>query len=406
MSLADYALSNGTNQQTGIANAFVAATGGTLIVPPGTWRLDTGGVVIPDGTDVIFMGKGAKFDYRGTGAAFEIRNSKNISIQQFHVDLTNAGANAIGLWVRGCWFLDLYTPRVFPALPTHIGILIETSQTGGQNHGSFCINIYDPDMTGTGGSPGLYGIQTVQTAGDTVVVTHFQTYNGWLNSFTDGTHLRNLNTFRIEGTTCEACVDGIDMASCAQGILSPGELSGNTGYGINFGAGCAGITLNLPSNAGNGGALGFMNNTTYTPQIFNQGQVRLYGSSTDQTYYADIKSAFNAGKSFVVEVKGGSVAREIWAYDETGGSRFLAVGGISGSGSVLAKNLGGQETFATAATKAVTFAIAEPDTNYRIIITGNANETFFWSALGTGGFTLNSSNAVSVAIVNWFLFRN
>lgn len=86
------------------------------------------------------------------------------------------------------------------------------------------------------------------------------------------------------------------------------------------------------------------------------------------------------------------------------GQELKSVVGIS-SGGTAAKNLAGHETFATAATKAVTFGTVEPNTNYRIAISGDVNETFWVTAKTTSGFTLNSSNASSVAGVDWHLLR-
>jgi hypothetical protein len=65
----------------------------------------------------------------------------------------------------------------------------------------------------------------------------------------------------------------------------------------------------------------------------------------------------------------------------------------------------GQDTFAGAGTKAVLFAVNEPDTNYKVNITGNVNETFWVTSKQTTGFTLNSSNAASVAVVDWSVIR-
>lgn len=65
----------------------------------------------------------------------------------------------------------------------------------------------------------------------------------------------------------------------------------------------------------------------------------------------------------------------------------------------------GSATFATAATKAVTFATAEPDTSYFVSIAGSANETFWVTSKTVNGFTLNSSNASSTATVDWAISR-
>jgi hypothetical protein len=80
------------------------------------------------------------------------------------------------------------------------------------------------------------------------------------------------------------------------------------------------------------------------------------------------------------------------------------VRGLSGTATAAA-NLRGQVTFASAATATVTFGAAEANASYFVSISGNANETFWVTAKGTGGFTLNSSNATSTAVVDWHLIR-
>lgn len=87
---------------------------------------------------------------------------------------------------------------------------------------------------------------------------------------------------------------------------------------------------------------------------------------------------------------------------EVGG--LVMVRGLSALG-VQANNLRGQATFATAATVAVTFDRAEPDTDYFVALAGSVNETFWVTSKTTTGFTLNSSNASSTATVDWILVR-
>jgi hypothetical protein len=65
----------------------------------------------------------------------------------------------------------------------------------------------------------------------------------------------------------------------------------------------------------------------------------------------------------------------------------------------------GAATFAGAATKVVSFAVNEQDTNYQIHTSGNVEETFWITNKLTSGFTINSSNATSTAIVDWRLLR-
>jgi len=81
-----------------------------------------------------------------------------------------------------------------------------------------------------------------------------------------------------------------------------------------------------------------------------------------------------------------------------------ALAGISTT-STGANNLRGSAQFSSAATKSVTFGTAEADSSYFVALSGSANETFWVTSKGTGGFTLNSSNATSTATVDWHLIR-
>lgn len=64
----------------------------------------------------------------------------------------------------------------------------------------------------------------------------------------------------------------------------------------------------------------------------------------------------------------------------------------------------GAATFTAATTVAVTFAKAQPDTSYRVILGAEANKTFWVTSKTTAGFTLNAS-ATSSDVVNWKVER-
>lgn len=87
-----------------------------------------------------------------------------------------------------------------------------------------------------------------------------------------------------------------------------------------------------------------------------------------------------------------------------GGFHALNINGISNT-TTRAENLRGTATFATAATVSVSFGTAESDTSYFIVLSGNANETFYWSSKTVSGFTINSSNGSSTATVDWMIVR-
>ncbi len=71
---------------------------------------------------------------------------------------------------------------------------------------------------------------------------------------------------------------------------------------------------------------------------------------------------------------------------------------VSGSSTIS-----GSVTFASASTATVTFASPQPDTSYKITLSWDTNENFWWSNKTVNGFTLNSSNGASTGTVNWKL---
>jgi hypothetical protein len=389
-----------TNDQTAFEAALLAAAGGELVIPEGTYRINTGALIIPDGTVLRFLGKNAKIDYRGTGAALEIRNAKNIAIYDAHIDLTNAGANAIGLRVRGCWWLNIYKPRIKGNAATHTGIQIETSQTGGGDFGSYLVEIHNPDLQG----PGLYGIRALRTAGDVVNTTMLNVYGGWSKDFDYGLYYRQVSGFKIIGWVADSGIDAINIDDAGQGQVMPGELGPGSGYGINWGPTCLAMNLIAPNHSGVGGTLGYQNNTSYTPQFWDQGKLRLYASNTDQDYYYELRSVFTYAGSLSERVKGGGSECEIRTFADGIGVKEKFVAGISGT-STAANSLRGQVTFTGAATKAVSFSVNEADASYFVTLGGNVNETFWVTSKGVGGFTVNSSNATSTAVVDWHLIR-
>ncbi len=69
-----------------------------------------------------------------------------------------------------------------------------------------------------------------------------------------------------------------------------------------------------------------------------------------------------------------------------------------------AQNRSGTATFVAATAVSVTFAVAEANASYKVLITPNANKTFWVTGKGTGGFTINASSSSSDT-VDWMMFR-
>lgn len=65
----------------------------------------------------------------------------------------------------------------------------------------------------------------------------------------------------------------------------------------------------------------------------------------------------------------------------------------------------GTATFAAATTRVVTLDVAEPDTNYFVLLENVANQTLWITSKTTAGFTINSSVSNSTT-VSWLIYRN
>lgn len=63
----------------------------------------------------------------------------------------------------------------------------------------------------------------------------------------------------------------------------------------------------------------------------------------------------------------------------------------------------GESTFATSGTKTVTFDEDLGTTDYSIALGPQADENFWVTTKLSSGFTLNSSNASSTAVVEWII---
>lgn len=62
-------------------------------------------------------------------------------------------------------------------------------------------------------------------------------------------------------------------------------------------------------------------------------------------------------------------------------------------------------TFAAATTVAVVLTVAEPDTNYFVLLENSENQTLWITSKTTTGFTINSSVSNSTT-VSWLIYRN
>ena len=303
---------NVTSDTAAIQRAFDAGTGGTIFVPNKTYLLDGNGVLLNGDTRLVFASPNAIFRYTGTVAAVRVDHQKRLVWESGTIDISGAGASAIGIRVRGLWFGTFVQPSVITGGASQEAIHIESSVTGGNQYGAYIIQIINPDLQR---GLALYGIRVLSTVGDGNRATHIMIRGGWISGKTAGISFDTVFGGTIEGVAIDSGVDAIAISNSRGISIDLGETSG-TGYGVNYGTGNAQQFLRATNDTGVMG-LGAYNSTNMTPILYNRNQVRLYGSSSDQTYYLDIRSLFSYPKSFSMSVRGGGLPeREIFSWGE------------------------------------------------------------------------------------------
>ncbi|HEV8701863.1 MAG TPA: hypothetical protein VGV60_11385 [Candidatus Polarisedimenticolia bacterium] len=123
-----------------------------------------------------------------------------------------------------------------------------------------------------------------------------------------------------------------------------------------------------------------------------------------------------SGGSFRGDIVGGPYVLGGFRYEPTilnVGSKIVSAlttnaNALQTSNAALYKTINvesGVATFPTSNTVAVTLPTPMPDANYRVGLSANAQETVYVMSKTTTGFTLKSSNASSVASVDWTVTR-
>lgn len=118
-------------------------------------------------------------------------------------------------------------------------------------------------------------------------------------------------------------------------------------------------------------------------------------------------SVRNSAGSEILRIRQGSTTDSVRIQAQGGsGSELLELVGVDGISQAVtpARNIRGTVTL-SGGTAAVSFTTNEADTNYYISLSGGATESFGWASKATTGFTINSSNSGSTAVVDWHIFR-
>jgi len=231
------ATGNGTTNDTvAIQAAATAAAGATLFFPIGTY-LTTGTITLTQGMRVLFAGRSAIVKYTGTTDAFYAASLKGLKIEGAGtIDISGAGTSANGIHLAGTWFVTIDEIKIIQGPASSIGIFIETSQTGGNNYGSYCIDINNPDLwVGAGAA----GIKTIRTTGDGIPsvkkTTHLIIRNGWCANKINGLFLSQASTVFIDGYVVDTGTNGYYLEYCDNVMLRPGELGPVSNYAIVWG---------------------------------------------------------------------------------------------------------------------------------------------------------------------------
>lgn len=395
------AIGNGSADDTdAIQYALNAAAGGFLLFPVGTYKV-TSTLTISSGTTIEFAGADTKINYYGSGACLQANSVKYVNLRSLNIDLANASTGAIGLELRGAWFVKIDQPNIQGPIPPaakksgQIGINIVSSAPSSLGFGAYMIEIFNPSLVTM-----PYGIKTSQQTSDSVRCTHLSVYDGWGNTCDYPLYYRNLDTFNVFGFTPEGCIDGINLSDSTGGMIHLGELA-YSGYAVNFpDATCKGISVLLNSTA-NGAST--INTTFYTPVIYESNQVKLFAYKDYSDYNYSIISQYNLSEALKETTQGGGTLDTLRTYDNSNKQRLYNVKSISSTGTV-GSNLRGTATFSAGTTAAVSFGTAEPDSSYYVALSGNAAGYCWVTSKSTSGFTINCSASNSNS-VDWILIR-
>jgi parallel beta-helix repeat protein len=198
--------------------------------------------------------------------------------------------------------------------------------------------------------------------------------------------------------TCDK--DGVSLASCSRGTLSGNIATACGGRGLVIDT-CTDVSASCNTTYGN---------TSHGLVVNNSQRICANGNMlTNNGGYGMVAQGASVAGSIVGNTldgnSSGAFSNAATAFDATFTSNHGAGSYGLSSTATVSNNLCGTATFASAATKSVTFTRAEADTSYRVAVGAEANETIWVTSKTTSGFTLNSSNATSTAVVDWVIVR-
>lgn len=373
-------LDDGSDQSTNI-QAFLnllAPTGGIAFFPRPTVRYQFAStILVPASVGIRGEGKWATgFRYTGTSSAFSAATTNtNVYFADFYIQLSGVGA--IGFDYSKWLSSTMRSVRITQ-----------------QGAGSGQIGIY-ANITNVAWTSYFNTFIDCTTDG---LATHV---------FIDSSVANAANRWKFIGHTMLSGITGFDLRT-VQGvqIIAP-YFNEMTGVSIKTGSGGTvtdRVTVTDASMESNvGGTLFDIGSTTNRFRCLGYkvfaGNIGLSsGIGSRGLVVGEWDDGLMWSGSTTTTVKSSIYT------DDDSGLKQVGIQSLS-STSTPGKNLSGTDTFATAATRIVTFPRAEPDAAYRVFIMGRANENFWVSSPTVNGFTANSSNATSSAQFDWFIVR-
>ena len=369
-----------TNNATAFQAALdaLASTGGVLYIPPASSFYSFASTInVPASVGIIGGGKWATIlRYTGTGTAFIGKTSGTETVStlmaDFSIQLT--GNNAIAFdcsrWISST-FRSVRTVTASGTGQVHVYANI-TNVAWTSYYNEFIDHTFDGAVA-----------NAVQ-----IKTTVAQNANRW--RFISPTFLSNVNSFDLQG------VQGIQ-------IVAP-YFNEHTGIALKLGAAADRVTIvNAVQETNSGGSMWSVDAACNRLTVLGyESFAGTDGSGSGMGIRALVIQNWDGGIFWT----GSSTATAIsgLAVGDNGGVQQTGSQSIS-STTTAGNNLCGTDTFATAATRTVSFARAEPDASYRVFIMGRANENFWVTSPTVNGFTANSSNATSAAQFDWFIVR-
>jgi Pectate lyase superfamily protein len=444
----DYgATGDGVTDDASALNDALAAivNGGTLVIPPGTYLCRSQITLTKAGTQprACIYGYGAVIKTEGAISGLKLTRGSTwggISVYGLTVNHRGNADATYGFEIMKTWDCKLYDCTVVGhgTQADYAAFICRSEDPSDPDTGCFWTSFINCKARRQGGGDGTKmarGIYLRGAANATdIIACNIGDVTTCVEVKPETGYTYAANAVLILGSWFEGYTTAIIADNLVAGTTGP---SGLRVIGCRFESGttvfdwCATSTTQPPVAPYLAGNFFVSNAGTY---IVNPNSI--YYTSLDMCLTPSINPSFKADLTIestsgsthplTVETIGGNrgiavaksdgtvVVNLLWTGSDNGGEvkgsttdtlHLGGVKGISNHGTVKAQNLRGTKTFQSSAAAAVTFATAEADASYYLTLSGSAGETFWVSSKATTGFTLNSSNATSTAVVDWHLIR-